>query len=307
MSNSHDGGNMRTQAMQRMGREERQHRRAYIPRVSVRYELAPSEFVVGDVLEMSLGGMFIQASRPLPVGRLLDAEIRVLGQPLPISAIGRVMWTRGANEGESRPTGMGVKLIDIESTSREVIGRLVAVRQQTMHGLGPAELGTSSFQRQPVAPSLRAAPAAGGVSGAGSVRAPEANIPIYLVTRKVARAPARSGGAVRLLSMGALLGFAVIGPGDGAAAGAMFPATSGALVAGARARSRENSSLTLESGERPRPSPAVPRLPMAKGTSTTPPTVPPETSKPVPTSARSIIALSVKRALARLSTSLMSK
>ena len=90
--------------------------------MSVGYEAQPGRLVFGDALEMSEGGMFVCAPKPLPARSLLEVEIRVLGEPSPIFAIGRVIWTREVDAGQGRPSGMGVKLIDLEDEARAVIG-----------------------------------------------------------------------------------------------------------------------------------------------------------------------------------------
>jgi uncharacterized protein (TIGR02266 family) len=179
--------------------EVRRDRRAHIPRVSVRYEVGPGRFVVGDALEMSEGGIFILATKPVRPKSLIEVEIRVLGETSPILAIGRVVWTREVDGGEGRPTGMGVKLVDMEDAARALIARLVAVRQPTMHGIGVP----------PVLPAY-AAPVV--------VRPMEASIPFYLVTRKgppVSRVPLRARDvALRLLVAAGVLAFVILGPRD---------------------------------------------------------------------------------------------
>src|SRR5580658_9113366 len=199
--------------------EVRGDRRAHIPRVSVRYEAGPGRFVVGDALEMSEGGIFILATKPVRPKSLIEIEIRVLGEPSPILAIGRVVWTREVDEGEGRPTGMGVKLVDMDDAARALIARLVAVRQPTMHGIGAP----------PVLPAY-AAPVI--------VRPPEPSIPFCLVTRKappVSRVPLRARDVfARPLVAAILLAFVILGPRDSRVAathGASVTVTSPALAA----------------------------------------------------------------------------
>jgi uncharacterized protein (TIGR02266 family) len=201
------------------GMSFRRDRRAHIPRVSVKYEVAPGRFAVGEALEMSEGGLFILATRPVRPTSLIELEIRVLGEPTPIHAIARVVWTREVDEGGGRPAGMGVKLIDLEDAARGLIARLVAVRQPTMHGIGAP----------PILPAY-AAPVV--------VRAMDPSIPFLLTTRKappVTRIPLRARDvAFRLLVAAALVAFAILGPRDsrGAATrGAHAAVTSPALAA----------------------------------------------------------------------------
>jgi molecular chaperone DnaK len=150
--------------------DERTSRRVQIPLITVRYPMAPAEFVVGDALDLSQGGMFIKASRPLPVGRLIPFEIRVVAEALPLTAVGRVMWTRATPGCRNLPTGMGVQFIDIDRRSHDVIRSLVSVREQTIYGLGPC-------WPEPL-------PVAGTKRPLSGVRSAEPSLPFLLVTRR---------------------------------------------------------------------------------------------------------------------------
>ena len=159
--------------------EVRANRRVRIALISVRFAVAVSEFVVCDALDLSRGGMFLKASRPAPVGRVIRFELRVVAEQRPLVVIGRVAWTRPVAEGESRPSGMGIKFVDMEPVAHDIIGGLVAVRQQTMHGIGehaPPRLRT----HRPLLPGKEAllAPVI------PLVRRPEPSIPFLLVRKK---------------------------------------------------------------------------------------------------------------------------
>jgi hypothetical protein len=189
--------------------DARRDRRVRVPGVSVRYEVEPGRVVSGDALEMSEHGMFIHAPKPVRARSLLEVEIRVLGEPSPIVAIGRVVLTREVDEGQGRPSGMGVKLIDLEDDARALIAQLVAVRQPTMYGIGDPS-------HDPTADPAYAAPAV--------VRPMQASIPFHLVTRKalpVSRVPLRARVVVaRVLVAAVLLGFVILGPRDSRVVGA---------------------------------------------------------------------------------------
>jgi hypothetical protein len=223
--------------------DKRKHRRAHIQRVSVRYELAPDQFIVGDVVEMSVEGMFIQASRPLPVGRLFTLEIRVLGEPLPLDAVGRVIWRRETSDaseaGETeprakRPSGFGVKLVDLDEAGQELLGRLVVVRQQTMDGIGPASPKRLPTRApEPSSPFALARPHRATEPSipfplVTPLRVPEASVPFLLLAARepgpsrpavraarTARAESR-GGARRVIAGVVFFGLVTLLPQDGA-------------------------------------------------------------------------------------------
>ncbi len=78
------------------------------------------------------------------------------------------MWTRDAPQGENRPAGMGVKLIDVEDSVVAAIERMVELRERTERGLGepPKPVGPRPHdapagppaQTVPTAPIVTAAP-----------------------------------------------------------------------------------------------------------------------------------------------------
>lgn len=157
----------------------RANRRVRIALVSVRFAVAVSEYVVCDAFDLSRGGMFLKASRPPPVGRVIRFELRVVAEERPLVVIGRVMWTRAVADGELRPAGMGIKFIDVEPVAHDIIGGLVAVRQQTMHGIGEHAPPRPRTHR-PLLPAKEALLA----PGIPLVRRPEPSVPFLLVRKK---------------------------------------------------------------------------------------------------------------------------
>ncbi|HEY2513704.1 MAG TPA: PilZ domain-containing protein [Polyangiaceae bacterium] len=161
----------------------RADRRVRIALISVRFAVSVREFVVCDALDLSRGGMFLRASRPAPVGRVIRFELRVVAEERPLVVIGRVMWTRSAADGELRPAGMGIKFIDVDPIAHEVIGGLVAVRQQTMHGIGSHQVPPPRIHGHAQA-HARAAKEGLLVPAIPLMRRPEPSVPFLLVRRK---------------------------------------------------------------------------------------------------------------------------
>ncbi len=118
-----------------MSDERRLGKRAPISGVRVTYESAAGERVEADVLDLATGGIFIRAADPLAVGKRLALELHILGETGASSALGRVVWAR-RNAEPGRPAGMGVKLIDVDDATVELIERLVETREPTAPGIG---------------------------------------------------------------------------------------------------------------------------------------------------------------------------
>jgi uncharacterized protein (TIGR02266 family) len=118
-----------------MADERRSARRARIGGVRVTYESATGERVETVAHDLARGGLFVRAAKPLVVGKRIALEIQVIGEQGTWSALGRVVWTREVADGE-RPSGMGVKLIDIEDSVAAAIDRLVETRERTEPGVG---------------------------------------------------------------------------------------------------------------------------------------------------------------------------
>ncbi len=137
-----------------MAEERRSAPRARISGARVTYESATGNPTETDALNLGRGGLFVRTEKPLAVGKRLALEIQVAGELVPWSALGRVVWVREHDEGERRPAGMGVKLIDVEDAVIATIERLVA-------GRAHAEPGgvESPAQPAPVAPIVSVGPA----------------------------------------------------------------------------------------------------------------------------------------------------
>jgi uncharacterized protein (TIGR02266 family) len=70
---------------------------------------------------LSLGGMFIKSSSPLPIGTTFRFELKA--DESTISGTGKVEWVRDL--GSEEPSGMGVRFIDLFGKSMEIIFRIV--------------------------------------------------------------------------------------------------------------------------------------------------------------------------------------
>jgi uncharacterized protein (TIGR02266 family) len=131
-----------------MADERRSARRARIGGVRVTYESATGDRVETAAYDLARGGLFVRTAKPLAVGKRIALEIQVIGEQGTWSALGRVVWTREAADGE-RPAGMGVKLIDIDDSVAAAIDRLVETRERTEPGVGAPSLPPPMDPRAP--------------------------------------------------------------------------------------------------------------------------------------------------------------
>ena len=98
--------------------------------LKIRYKSATLEdFIERYSTDISRGGVFIKASKPLPVGTLLKFEFMLQDQSTLIHGVGRVVWRREEAEADAQnPPGMGIKFIKMDPESRSVVRRIAEER-----------------------------------------------------------------------------------------------------------------------------------------------------------------------------------
>jgi uncharacterized protein (TIGR02266 family) len=140
-----------------------------------------SEQIEADVRDLGRGGLFVRSVRPLAVGQRLSIDIWVVGEPAPWSVLGRVVWTREADEGEHRPPGMGIKFIVLDDPLAAAIDRLIEAherteavgrlggptREMTVLGVGPSDEPPAAPPAPIIAVAFAREPTILGVGGLG--------------------------------------------------------------------------------------------------------------------------------------------
>ena len=98
--------------------------------LKIRYKSATLEdFIERYSSDISRGGVFIKAKKPLAVGTLLKFEFILQDQSTLIHGVGRVVWRReGAESDPANPSGMGIKFIKMDPESRSVVQRIAEDR-----------------------------------------------------------------------------------------------------------------------------------------------------------------------------------
>ncbi|MFW2389048.1 MAG: TIGR02266 family protein [Polyangiales bacterium] len=94
--------------------------------LKIRYKSASlEEFIERYSSDISGGGVFIKAKKPLPVGTLLKFEFILQDESTLIHGVGRVVWRREAADASPHdPAGMGIKFIKMDPDSRSVVQRI---------------------------------------------------------------------------------------------------------------------------------------------------------------------------------------
>ncbi|MBW2380168.1 MAG: TIGR02266 family protein, partial [Deltaproteobacteria bacterium] len=100
--------------------------------LKIRYKSATLEdFIERYSSDISRGGVFIKAKKPLAVGTLLKFEFILQDQSTLIHGVGRVVWRRDEAETDAEnPSGMGIKFIKMDPESRSVVQRIAEDRGQ---------------------------------------------------------------------------------------------------------------------------------------------------------------------------------
>ncbi|MGB9340242.1 MAG: TIGR02266 family protein, partial [Polyangiales bacterium] len=94
--------------------------------LKIRYKSATLEdFIERYSSDISRGGVFIKAKKPLAVGTLLKFEFMLQDESTLIHGVGRVVWRREqADATADDPPGMGIKFIKMDSSSRAVVQKI---------------------------------------------------------------------------------------------------------------------------------------------------------------------------------------
>ena len=117
--------------------------------LKIRYKSATLEdFIERYSNDISRGGVFIKAKKPLAVGTLLKFEFILQDQSTLLHGVGRVVWRRDEGDAEN-PSGMGIKFIKMDPESRAVVQRIAEDRAHP----GVFEQGKDGAPIAPAGPS----------------------------------------------------------------------------------------------------------------------------------------------------------
>ena len=119
--------------------------------LKIRYKSATlQDFIERYSSDISRGGVFIKAKKPLAVGTLLKFEFMLQDESTLIHGVGRVVWRREpADASPQDPAGMGIKFIKMDADSRAVVQKIAddrarpGVFEQGKEGRGHSQISDS--------------------------------------------------------------------------------------------------------------------------------------------------------------------
>lgn len=89
-------------------------------RIRIEYETA-DRFFQDYIRNLSLGGIFIETSNPLPVKTRLNVQFSLPGLKKPISADGMVVHTQSLGKQNPAVVGMGIRFAELDERSRQAL------------------------------------------------------------------------------------------------------------------------------------------------------------------------------------------
>lgn len=117
-------------------------------RLEIKLRFGDHREFVFKTLDLSVGGTYVIARPPHPVGTLVRFELPLPPFKKPITGFGEVLWIRVRDDGREKPAGMGIQFRYLdepgEDLLREFLARLVAEALESGQlGPPPPELPTS--------------------------------------------------------------------------------------------------------------------------------------------------------------------
>ena len=92
--------------------------------IEVRYRTA-QEFLSAYSRNISGGGIFIRTAQPLPLNRSVHLRFTLPGIPHRFEVGGIVVWSNPGSDKSALPSGMGIKLVDLDVQSKQLIAEFV--------------------------------------------------------------------------------------------------------------------------------------------------------------------------------------
>lgn len=96
--------------------EKRLHRRTLFRALQVRGE-SKRLFFSGYVRNLSVGGLFLQTTKPKPVGTKLRLHIPLERELLSLECAAEVVWVQPFDVRSNTPPGMGLHFTDLDARS----------------------------------------------------------------------------------------------------------------------------------------------------------------------------------------------
>ncbi len=175
--------------------------------ITLRYPGVEDVFdeTVGDI---GMAGMFVQSESPMPAGTLMHFELRPSPQWRMLRGRGRVVWARHQATEPGKPTGMGVRFIELDERARRGIRWLI----ETYQAVGDRPFETWTIPHQFARPGGATPPALHSTQKVEPVPAAPETQPLPRVTleradatNRAARWPWLAAGLILLTGLGWVL------------------------------------------------------------------------------------------------------
>jgi len=106
--------------------ERREEPRAEVE-IEVRYRTA-QEFLSAYAKNISGGGIYVRTAEPLPLNQAVRLRFSLPGSSHQFDVSGIVVWSNPGSNHSSLPTGMGIKLVDLDPQARDLITKFVKAK-----------------------------------------------------------------------------------------------------------------------------------------------------------------------------------
>lgn len=106
--------------------------RRHDPRYSVDLDVSlgsDHNFYSGFAENLSIGGVFVATHLLRPVGARIEFSIHLPDMDGAVVGTGEVRWVRDFNERSDLPPGMGIRFLELNAGSNELIGRFLEQRE----------------------------------------------------------------------------------------------------------------------------------------------------------------------------------
>ena len=107
------------------------------------------EFVERFAVNISRGGVFIRTREPEQVGTRIRLELRLQGGEVVVRGEGVVRWVQAENAAARPPAapGMGIQFIELDESSRELVERMVTLKER--RGVAPGVAAPAPVAQRP--------------------------------------------------------------------------------------------------------------------------------------------------------------
>jgi type IV pilus assembly protein PilZ len=84
------------------------------------------DFLIDYSANISIGGMFIQTQRPLPVGTRFRLRFKIPNRARPVETEGVVCWVIPPDHSGPEKSGMGIKFFELSPSDRKAVEKMLA-------------------------------------------------------------------------------------------------------------------------------------------------------------------------------------